>query len=126
MLESTARETGDVRVVFVSSSAHSWCTWEPDNMNGEREYGRMKFYPKSKLYNVSLHIQWDPSTYFFAETSVCSLTSVYNQFPDIFSLYIQSALTFVSTIQIMTAHALQRRLSNVGITFSSLHPGIVR
>lgn len=62
MLESTARETGDVRVVFVSSSAHSWCTWEPDNMNGEREYGRMKFYPKSKLYNVSLHIQWDPGT----------------------------------------------------------------
>ena len=53
LLEATARETGDARVVFVSSNTHSWATWEPDNLNAERDYGRMKAYPKSKLYNVS-------------------------------------------------------------------------
>ena len=53
VLQTTAGETGDVRVVCVSSSAHSWCKWEPDNMNAERDYSRLKFYPKSKLYNVS-------------------------------------------------------------------------
>jgi len=28
-------------------------------------------------------------------------------------------------LQVMTAYALQKRLQNVGITVSSLHPGIV-
>ena len=56
ILESTARETGDVRVVLVASAAHKWVNWDPDNMNGEREYSRLKFYPKSKLYNVSVLI----------------------------------------------------------------------
>ena len=58
VLERSARETGDVRVVYVSSAAHNSANWEPDNMNGEREYSRLKFYPKSKLYNVSVLIQW--------------------------------------------------------------------
>ena len=64
VLERSARETGDVRVVCVSSTAHNSANWEPDNMNGEREYSRIKFYFKSKLYNVSVLIQWiyTPST----------------------------------------------------------------
>ena len=35
---------------------------------------------------------------------------------------------FVSNcvVQVMTGYALQRRLQNVGITVSSLHPGMVR
>ena len=56
VLQTTAREMGDVRVVFVSSKAHNWGDWDPDNMNGERESGRFKFYPKSKLYNVCTYI----------------------------------------------------------------------
>lgn len=50
---ATASSTGDCRIVLVSSLAHSWVSeWEPDNLNGEQWYGRMKFYPKTKLYNV--------------------------------------------------------------------------
>jgi NAD(P)-dependent dehydrogenase (short-subunit alcohol dehydrogenase family) len=52
VLQSTARETGDVRVVCVSSVVHGWTDWDPDNMNAERDYSRYKFYFKSKLYNV--------------------------------------------------------------------------
>ena len=52
VLQSTARETGDVRVVCVSSVVHGWTDWDPDNMNAERDYSRYKFYLKSKLYNV--------------------------------------------------------------------------
>ena len=53
VLQTTARESGDVRVVCVSSLTHSWYNWEPNNMNAETDYSRLKFYPKSKLYNVS-------------------------------------------------------------------------
>ena len=53
LLQTTARETGDVRVVCVSSVLHSSGEWEPDNMNAERDYSRLGFYRKSKLYNVS-------------------------------------------------------------------------
>ena len=53
VLESTGRETGDVRVVFVSSSTHSWASWDPDSLTGVTNYGRLKAYPKTKLYNVS-------------------------------------------------------------------------
>ena len=68
-------------------------------MNGETDYSRLKFYPKSKLYNVhgalALLIEW---------------------------LALKGILP---SVQVMTAHALQRRLQNVGITVSSLHPGAV-
>ncbi len=52
---AAASSTGDCRIVFVSSLVHAWVNeWEPDNLNGEQWYGRTKFYPKSKLWNVSL------------------------------------------------------------------------
>ena len=57
VLESTGRETGDVRVVFVSSAVHSWTSWDPDSLTGVTDYGRLKAYPKSKLYNVSAPCQ---------------------------------------------------------------------
>ena len=53
VLESTGRETGDVRVVFVSSSTHSWASWDPDSLTGVTNCSRLKTYPKTKLYNVS-------------------------------------------------------------------------
>lgn len=52
LLES-ASQTGDSRIVIVSSSLYTLSSWEPENLNGEQEYNRLKFYPKSKLYNVS-------------------------------------------------------------------------
>ncbi|CAI8041845.1 Short-chain dehydrogenase TIC 32 A, chloroplastic [Geodia barretti] len=52
VLESTGRETGDVRVVFVSSSTHSWASWDPDSLTGVTNYSRLKTYPKTKLYNI--------------------------------------------------------------------------
>lgn len=59
LLES-AGQTGDGRIVIVSSRTYSWSNWEPDNMNGEREYSRTGFYYKSKLYNVCTYnvISW--------------------------------------------------------------------
>jgi len=53
-LLDTASHTGDCRIIFVSSAAHTFVNWEPGNMNAEQQYGRMKFYPNSKLYNVSV------------------------------------------------------------------------
>lgn len=52
LLES-ASQTGDSRIVIVSSSLYALSSWEPANLNGEQEYNRLMFYPKSKLYNVS-------------------------------------------------------------------------
>ncbi len=52
---AAASSMGDCRIVFVSSLLHTIVSeWEPDNLNAELWYGRMKFYPKSKLWNVSL------------------------------------------------------------------------
>lgn len=58
VLETTAGETGDARVVFVSSSAHRWGSWNPEDLSAEAEYGRFQSYPKSKLYNVSGVQNW--------------------------------------------------------------------
>ena len=52
-LLDTAGNTGDCRIIFVSSVAHTFANWEPGNMNAEQQYVRTKSYPKSKLYNVS-------------------------------------------------------------------------
>ena len=49
----TAHACGDARIVMVSSSGHTYSVFDPENMNGERDYGAMKFYCHSKLYNVS-------------------------------------------------------------------------
>lgn len=53
----TAANTGDGRIIFVSSGGHGQ-RWEnsfnPDNLNSEIQYERLKIYPISKLYNVSL------------------------------------------------------------------------
>ena len=44
----------------------------------------------------------------------------------IFSVCTCTHAVFINLVlQVMTAYALQRRLQNVGITVSSLHPGIV-
>lgn len=43
---------GDKRIVFVSSMMHSVGVWDPNNLQGETSYGRIKFYGNSKLYNV--------------------------------------------------------------------------
>jgi len=43
----------DKRIVFVSSMMHNMGVWNPNNLQGETSYGRIKFYGNSKLYNVS-------------------------------------------------------------------------
>jgi len=55
-LLETASSTGDGRIIFVSSGAHSWGTFNPENMNREQNYGRGRFYGNSKLYNVSTNV----------------------------------------------------------------------
>lgn len=76
----TASGSGNGRIVFMSSKAHEYATWNPETMNAsdEQHYDRIKVYGVTKLYNV------------------------------------------------MTAIALQRRLQNVGITLSTVDPGVVR
>ena len=44
---------GDKRIVFVASSAAKVAgPWDPNNLHGDSDYGRLKFYGNSKLYNV--------------------------------------------------------------------------
>jgi NAD(P)-dependent dehydrogenase (short-subunit alcohol dehydrogenase family) len=90
----TAASCGDCRIVILSSSAHQYGVFEPDNMNCDKgPYDTMSGnnYDRSKLYNVSL-----------------SLIVVYS---------------YVS--QVMHGFALQRRLKDVGVTVSVVHPGFV-
>ena len=93
----TASTTGDGRIVIVSSAGHRSGVFDPDNLDGQQSYGRMKFYCHSKLYNVQ----------FVASCITIDMRNIIFKF------------------QVMTAYALQRRLQNVGITVSSLHPGFV-
>lgn len=55
MLE-TAEQTGDGRIIFVSSRQHAHGVFDPNNMNGEVFYSRSGFYDNSKLYNVSTSV----------------------------------------------------------------------
>jgi len=43
---------GDKRIVFVASSAASQGVWDPNNLQGDSGYARLKFYGNSKLYVV--------------------------------------------------------------------------
>ena len=44
---------GDKRIVIVSSSGAKMSgVWDPNNLQGDNGYDRMKFYCNSKLYNV--------------------------------------------------------------------------
>ena len=74
VLQTTARESGDVRVVCVSSLTHSWYNWEPNNMNAETDYSRLKFYPKSTLYKVSAMVLH--TTLYAYYTKCCGLFRV--------------------------------------------------
>ena len=49
----TASNTGDGRIVIVSSAAHESGVFDPDNLDGQQSFSRFKFYSNSKLYNVS-------------------------------------------------------------------------
>ena len=55
ILLDTASSTGDGRIIFLSSRAHSGRSWNPETMNpqSEAQYHRMKTYGNTKLYNVS-------------------------------------------------------------------------
>ena len=52
ILLDTAHNSGDGRIVIVSSVAHKLGVLDPENMNEEMSYGGMNFYSNSKLYNV--------------------------------------------------------------------------
>ena len=51
----TASDSGDGRIVFVSSKGHEFASWDPDKMNApdEEHYDRLNIYGVTKLYNVS-------------------------------------------------------------------------
>lgn len=55
----TASGSGDGRIVFMSSKAHEYATWNPETMNApdEQHYDRIKVYGVTKLYNVSRESQ---------------------------------------------------------------------
>ena len=99
LLLDSASQTGDSRVVILSSTGHTSGVFDPTNMNGERDYGRMKVYCNTKLYNVCLA----------------------KHFVVLFKYF----LFLFDHVQVMHGFALQRRLKNVGITVSSVHPGFV-
>ena len=48
----TASSTGDGRIVNLTSYVHSSGVVNPENMDGQKTYGRYMFYCNSKLYNV--------------------------------------------------------------------------
>lgn len=50
----TAGNTGDCRIVIVSSVAHEGGVFVPTNLNGEQSYGRYEYYKNTKLFNVSV------------------------------------------------------------------------
>ena len=52
IIRDTACSTGDGRIVFLSSFAHVWGIFEPENLDGQQSYSGMKFYNNSKLFNV--------------------------------------------------------------------------
>ena len=44
---------GDKRIVIISSGAAKMSgVWDPNNLQGDNGYDRLKFYGNSKLYNV--------------------------------------------------------------------------
>ena len=104
MLESAAA-TGDGRIVVMSSKAHELASWDPENMNttDEQHYARLRVYGVTKLYNVSA-----PSLSLSLSLKCSCDGQNWHQF-----------------VQTMTAIALQRRLQNVGITVSTVDPGVV-
>ncbi len=54
----TASTSGDGRILFISSGAHRGgfgVTFNPENLNSEIQYDRMKTYPNTKLYNVRVY-----------------------------------------------------------------------
>ena len=54
ILLDSASSSGDGRIVFLSSRAHSGGSWNPATMNpqSEAQYERMKTYGNTKMYNV--------------------------------------------------------------------------
>ena len=64
MLE-TAEQTGDGRIIFVSSRQHAHGVFDPNNMNGEVFYSRSGFYDNSKLYNVSTLVSKQSYLFFY-------------------------------------------------------------
>ena len=54
LLLDSASQTGDSRIVIVTSTGHTSGVYDPTNFNGEREYSSLKFYCNSKLHNVCL------------------------------------------------------------------------
>jgi len=51
---------GDKRIVLVSSNAASQGLWDPNNLQGDSGYARLKFYGNSKLYMVSRYTGYVP------------------------------------------------------------------
>ena len=58
LLLETAATTSDGRIIFLSSAAHTYSSWNPANITSvtEEQYSRTKFYCHSKLYTVWTHI----------------------------------------------------------------------
>ena len=55
--QETASSSGDGRILFVSSLGHTrsyGAVFNPENLNSEQGYDRMKTYSCTKLYNVSI------------------------------------------------------------------------
>ena len=52
IIADTASKTEDGRIVFLSSVAHTYAQFDPQNLEGQEVYQRMQFYCNSKLYCV--------------------------------------------------------------------------
>ena len=49
----SAAATGDGRIIFMSSQGYNYGIFDPNNLNSEVEYNRLRSYSNTKLYNVS-------------------------------------------------------------------------
>ena len=61
VMTHTATNTGDARIVIVTSKANYTGKFDPKNLNGELSYGPIFNYQNSKLYIVSAFIveRWE-------------------------------------------------------------------
>ena len=49
-------QSGDTRIIFVSSNSHRFVSWDPETFSPVEEgYGRLKTYALTKMYNVRMN-----------------------------------------------------------------------
>ena len=113
----TASSTGDGRIVFMSSKAYEFASWDPEKMNAEDEqhYDRIKVYGVTKLYNVSsvFHLEreaylrisvphWANHKFLYSRIIVIFILYYVFPIPKLLGSHVCKLLTFYTLYQTMS------------------------